>query len=69
MESNDNVVWVYRYRYWDPRANEMVTATREATLEAIKSGLGVPVVESGRKAHHSDLDGHGRVMADPTPQP
>jgi len=70
MDSNDAVVWVYRYRYWDPRWNEMVTATREATLDAIRNGLGVPIVESGRKAQLSDLDGHGRVMpVDPAPQP
>lgn len=64
MERNNSVVWVYRYRYWDPKSNEMVTAGREATLDAIRNGLGVPVIESGRKAAVSDLDAHGRVQDD-----
>ena len=63
MESNDTSVWVYRYRYWDPARNEMVTASREATLDAIKSGLGVPVVESGRKVALKTIDRQGRVRA------
>ena len=62
MEHNDTVVWVYKYRYWDPKSNEMVTAGREATLDAIKNGLGIPVVESGRKVALSDLDRQGRVQ-------
>jgi hypothetical protein len=67
MDSNETVVWVYRYRYWDPKSNEMVTAAREATLEAIKNGLGIPVIESGRKVTFSHLDRHGRVQAGGAP--
>jgi len=56
-------VWVYRYRYWDPASNEMVTASREATLDAIRNGLGVPLVESGRKVGLQAIDRQGRVKA------
>ena len=54
-------VWVYRYRFWDPASNEMVTASREATLDAIRNGLGVPLVESGRKVELRAIDRQGRV--------
>ena len=60
MEHTEMVV-VYRYRYWDPKTNEMILAAREATLVAIKSGLGVPVIESGRKVALSSIDRQGRV--------
>ena len=63
METEGTSVWVYRYRYWDPARNEMMTASREATLDAIKSGLGVPVVESGRKVPMRTIDRQGRVQA------
>lgn len=56
-------VWVYRYRFWDPASNEMVTASREATLDAIRNGLGVPLVESGRKVGVHAIDRQGRVKA------
>jgi hypothetical protein len=55
-----STVWVYHYRFWNPRTNEMLRASRAATLDAIKSGLGVPIVDSGRKIPAGSIDEHGR---------
>jgi hypothetical protein len=55
-------VVVYHYRYWDEDKNEMVTSSSEATLPCIKDGLGIPILESGRKVPRSAVDNLGRLM-------
>jgi hypothetical protein len=55
-------VVVYRYRYWDEDKREMVTSSSEATLPCIKDGLGVPILESGRKVPRSAVDNLGRLI-------
>ena len=56
-------VWVYRYRYWDPTRDENSVSTDYFTMEAIRSGLGIPLVESGKKVRFADLDDSGRFRA------
>ena len=53
-------VLVYLYRYWDPEKQEMAVSTDRATLDAIKSGLGMPLTESGLKVPRHELDLLGR---------
>jgi hypothetical protein len=57
----DSVV-VYRYDYWDEDQHRMVTSTLEATLQCIKDGLGIPVIESGRKVPRAAVDSRGRLI-------
>jgi hypothetical protein len=52
---------VYRYQFWDEATSLFVTAKREATLDCIRCGLGIPVLSSGRPVAFSDLDSVGRV--------
>jgi hypothetical protein len=65
METSDNLVWVYRYRYWDPAPDQFVTSNRLATLEAIRHGLGIPVLESGMRIPRAFLDERGWARATP----
>jgi hypothetical protein len=58
METESHLV-VYRYRYWSPDTNEMVESKRMATLDAIKKGLGVPVIESGTQVPVKSVDSSG----------
>jgi hypothetical protein len=62
-DSDDSGTWVlvYDYEYWDPRKETMVRAQHSATLEAIKNGLGQPILPSGRKVRLAQLDRSGRV--------
>jgi hypothetical protein len=53
---------VYRYRYWDEERGEHVSSDREATLECIRSGLGIPIIDSGRQVRVGDLDAVGRAV-------
>jgi hypothetical protein len=41
----------------------MVISRERATLEAIKSGLGMPLTESGIKVPRAELDHLGRYLA------
>jgi hypothetical protein len=59
VETSDNLVWVYRYRYWNPSPDHFVTSDRLATLDAIKDGLGIPVLESGMRISRNYLDERG----------
>jgi hypothetical protein len=68
MSDTAGFVVVYRYHYWDEEQHQMVVSPREATLECIRNGLGIAIVESGRKVHFSQLDEHGRVV-DPVAPP
>lgn len=59
--------WVYKYRYWDDDRQENAVSDEAFTMDAIRSGLGVPVVESGRKVRSEDVDDSGRFRRfDPT---
>jgi hypothetical protein len=62
MSDAQDYVVVYRYRYWDEERREMTTSKGEATLPCIKDGLGIPVVESGRKVPRSCVDDRGRLI-------
>ena len=53
--------WVYKYRYWDPELNQLATSEEFFTMEAIRSGLGMAIIESGVKVSMSDVDEHGRL--------
>ena len=57
--TSDNQVWVYRYRYWDPSPDHFIVSNRLATLEAIKNGLGIPVLESGMRISRTYIDERG----------
>lgn len=48
-------VLVYLYTYWDDRTHKQETSTRFATLEAIRNGLGLPVLENARKVDRAGL--------------
>lgn len=52
--------WVYKYRYWDDERQENAVSEDAFTLEAIRSGLGTPILETGVKVRHDDLDDSGR---------
>lgn len=55
-------VVVYHYRYWDEDKHEMVTSKSEAMLPCIKDGLGIPIIESGRKVPRTAVDHLGRLI-------
>ena len=55
--------WVYKYRYWDEDRGENAISQDAFTLEAIRSGLGVPIIESGIKVGHENVDDSGRFHA------
>jgi hypothetical protein len=55
------LVWVYKYRYWDVDRQQPGTSVDMYTMEAIRAGLGVPVLESGMRVREDQLDEHGRL--------
>ena len=57
--SAEGLIWVYKYRFWNPTRDEMVVAPREGTLDAIRNGLGIPILESGKRVARRALDPHG----------
>ena len=59
MLQSDLTVLVYEYEYWDPESQRMVRSTRPATLEAIRNGLGVPVLSSARRVSLFGVDLNG----------
>jgi hypothetical protein len=63
MPDTQDFVVVYRYDYWDADENRMVTSQAEATLECIRNGLGIPVIQSGRKVPRTAVDDRGRLIA------
>ena len=48
-------VLVYLYTYWDEESKSHKTSTRYATADAIKNGLGVPVLSTERKIERREL--------------
>ena len=55
--------WVYKYRYWDEERGENAVSQDSFTLDAIRSGLGVPILESGMKVRQENVDDSGRFHA------
>ena len=55
--------WVYKYRYWDPELNLLATSEEFFTVDAIRAGLGMPIIESGMKVSMSEVDEHGRLRS------
>ena len=64
---SDELVWVYRYTFWDPEKDKLVNSDVWATMEAIKLGLGIPLTDSGRRVPRSSLDAVGRVRSTQVP--
>ena len=60
MLQSDLSVLVYDYEYWDPESQRMVRSARPATLDAIRNGLGVPVLASARRVPLHGLDHTGQ---------
>jgi hypothetical protein len=55
------LVWVYKYRYWDADRQEPVVSRDMYTMEAIRVGLGTPVLESATRVPEDQVDGNGRL--------
>ncbi|HUQ29745.1 MAG TPA: hypothetical protein VM051_14210 [Usitatibacter sp.] len=55
-------IWVYRYRYWDDDRQEQVVSSDMFTLDAIRAGLGTPLLESGMRVRSDHVDANGRLM-------
>ena len=53
--------WIYKYRYWDEERQENAVSDEMFTLEAIRAGLGVAIIESGRKVRLDEVDGFGQL--------
>jgi len=53
--------WVYKYRFWNEDLQQYLTSTQYFTMEAIRSGLGVPIVESGMKVTLDEVDDYGKL--------
>jgi hypothetical protein len=45
----------------------MVVSPQMATLESIRNGLGIPVIETGMKVKRSQVDEHGRYAVRASP--
>lgn len=52
---------VFEYEYWDADEMELVRSDFAAPLEAIRNGLGQPLLATGRKVAYSQLDTSGRI--------
>lgn len=60
----EEAVWVYQYRYWDAAADTFVLSRDWATLDAIKNGLGIAVLETARKVPARMVKQNGHVDAE-----
>lgn len=69
MNSLARWMLVFDYEYWDPETSQMRTAELPATLEAIRSGLGRPILTTGRKVLAEWIDSGGMLKPDALPQP
>ena len=58
-------IWVYQYRYWDPDRNALATSQRFFTLDAIRDGLGMAIIESGMKVRIDEVDERGQLKVPP----
>jgi hypothetical protein len=61
MVTSDHWEMVYDYEYWDPASEQMKVSVAPATLDAIRNGLGIPILTSGRKVAAAEIDATGRV--------
>jgi hypothetical protein len=50
-------VMVYLFTSWDDRARSIVTSDVYATIMTIRSGLGMPVLESGKSVPRAEVEG------------
>ncbi len=64
--NQEDWVMVYRYQHWDEESRAMVVSSSMATLETIRNGLGMPLIETGQRVSRKALDIHGRLMIKPT---
>ena len=48
-------IWVYQYLYWDEPSGSHKRSSRYATMDAIKAGLGQPVLDSACPVSRLDL--------------
>ena len=58
-------IWVYKYRYWDPDQGALETSRNFFTLDAIRDGLGMAIIESGMKVPIGDVDERGQLKVPP----
>ncbi len=54
-------VWVYRYRYWDADRQEHADSRDLFTIDAIRAGLGIAIMESARRVRADQVDENGRL--------
>lgn len=53
----DGEILVYRYQYWDEQTDQPVVSSGYATIMAIRSGLGIPIISSGKWVPIAELKG------------
>ena len=53
--------WVYKYRYWDEDRGEQLVSSGMFTLDAIRAGLGTPLLASGMRVRADQIDANGRL--------
>jgi hypothetical protein len=58
-------IWVYKYRYWDPDLGALETSRNFFTLDAIRDGLGMAIIESGMKVAIGEVDERGQLKVPP----
>jgi len=58
-------IWVYKYRYWDPDLGALETSRNFFTLDAIRDGLGMAIIESGMKVAIDQVDERGQLKVPP----
>jgi hypothetical protein len=61
MQKGSMFVWVYKYRYWDAERQEQAVSRDMFTIDTIRTGLGVAIMESGMKVRLEEVDDHGRL--------
>ncbi|MBC8021783.1 MAG: hypothetical protein H7Y14_01610 [Burkholderiales bacterium] len=57
--------WVYKYRYWNAERQVESISRDMFTMDAIRSGLGMAIMESGIKVRDDQVDSNGRLKRDP----
>lgn len=53
----DSEILVYRYQYWNEKTDQPVVSDGYATIMAIRSGLGIPIISSGKWVPIAELKG------------
>lgn len=57
--------WVYKYRYWNAERQVESISRDMFTMDTIRSGLGMAIMESGIKVRDDQVDSNGRLKRDP----